>query len=245
MNTALRDAAHRTYRWLAGRRLVTLFTMLLLVAGTWAFIELADEVLEGETQAFDEAILEALRQGEGLGEPIGPSWVRGAARDLTSLGSAAVLVTFTFVAAGYLLLVSDYFAAGLVLAATWTGQAVCMALKTSLDRARPDIVPHWDDVMTASFPSGHSMMAAVVYLTLGVVIANFVRSRPLKSYCIAVAVTLTILVGASRIVLGVHYPTDVLAGWTAGLVWAILCGSLVGMLKRRHERRKAAREAAS
>ncbi len=231
------DVARRAYHWLAQRRLVAVLTLLVVVGGTWGFIELADEVLEGDTQAVDEAVLRALRSGEGLGEPAGPSWLREAARDITALGGATVLLIFTFVAAGYLLMVRDYYAAGLLLLATWAGQAVCMALKYSLNRARPDVVPHWDHVMTSSFPSGHSMMAAVVYLTLAVIIANFVRGRRLKSYIVAVAVLLTLLVGVSRVVLGVHYPTDVLAGWTAGLIWALLCGLVVGALKRRWPRK--------
>jgi undecaprenyl-diphosphatase len=185
---------------------------------------LASEVVEGDTKAFDEAVLRALRSSLDPTESVGDSWLRRAARNLSSLGSNTVLLVFTLAAAGFLLLVRDVSAAALVLAATWGGQLVCLALKASFNRSRPDLVPHWDQISTASFPSGHAMMSAVVYLTLAVRLVNFVHGRKLKTYIIGVAATLTFLVGVSRLVLGVHYPTDVMAGWTAGLVWSLACG---------------------
>lgn len=233
--TRVLSVLHGAYTWLAQQNLVLILTVLVIVAGAWGFIELADEVLEGDTKAFDETVLRALRSGEDLGEPIGPSWVRQSARDLTALGGIAVLLLFTLAVSGFLLLARRYHEFALVLAATWGGQIVCSTLKSAVDRKRPDVVPHWDDVATASFPSGHSMMAAVVYLTLSVMLANFLPGRRLKTYIVSLAVVLTFLVGASRVVLGVHYPSDVLAGWTAGLVWALLCGLLAGRFKRREK----------
>jgi undecaprenyl-diphosphatase len=216
-----------------GQRLNLVLAMLLLVGGAWLFIELAGDVLEGDTHEFDAAVLRALRSGEDFGDPVGPFWLRNTARDVTALGSASVLLIVTLAVAGFLALTKNYAAMVLVLAATWGGQLICSALKAGLDRARPDIVPHWDTVATASFPSGHAMMSAVVYLTLGVMLANFVQGRRLKTYIIGIAAGLTFLVGASRLFLGVHYPTDVLAGWTAGLVWALFCGLAVSLYKQR------------
>ncbi len=226
----------KVYAWLARKHLVLILTVLVVVAGAWGFIELADKVMEGDTKAFDEAILRALRRGEDLGQPVGPPWIRQAARDLTALGSVAVLFIFTLAAAGFLLLARRYGEFVLVLTATWGGQLVCLMLKSSLNRERPQVVPHWDEVATASFPSGHAMMAAVVYLTLSVTLANFLHGRRLKTYIVSIALILTFLVGVSRVILGVHYPTDVLAGWTAGLVWAMLCGWLAGFFSRRRKK---------
>jgi undecaprenyl-diphosphatase len=227
------SALRRGASLLTGQRLNLVLALLLLVGGAWLFIELAGDVLEGDTHAFDAAVLRALRSGEDFGDPVGPRWLRNAARDVTALGSASVLLLVTLAVAGFLALASNYTAMILVLAATWGGQLICSALKSGLNRARPDIVPHWDTVATASFPSGHAMMSAVVYLTLGVMLANFVQGRRLKTYIITIAAMLTFLVGASRLVLGVHYPTDVLAGWTAGLVWALFCGLALSLYKRR------------
>jgi undecaprenyl-diphosphatase len=223
------------WTWLSGQRLDVILSILILVTGAWGFIELADNVIEGDTQALDEAVLRSLRSGEDSTQFAGPAWVRQAARDMTALGGAAVLFCVTIAAAGFLALMRDYAGAAFVLAATWGGQLVCLGLKHFLNRSRPEIVPHWDDVMTSSFPSGHSMMAAVVYLTLAVLLVNVVQGRRLKSYVIGLAVMATFLVGVSRVVLGVHYPTDVLAGWTAGLVWALFCGLSAAFFKRNRE----------
>jgi undecaprenyl-diphosphatase len=106
-------------------------------------------------------------------------------------------------------------------------------LKDVFDRPRPSVVPHLSYVATSSFPSGHSLMAAVVYLTLGSLLARLVQSARLKLYFLSVAVVLACLVGMSRVYLGVHYPTDVLAGWAAGLAWAVLCWLLARYLQQR------------
>jgi undecaprenyl-diphosphatase len=231
------SALRRGATLFTGQRLNLVLAMLVLVGGAWLFIELAGDVLEGDTHAFDAAVLRALRSGEDFGEPVGPRWLRNSARDVTALGSTSVLLMVTLAVGGFLALTRNFTAMTLVLAATWGGQLICSVLKAGLHRARPDIVPHWDTVATPSFPSGHAMMSAVVYLTLGVMLANFVQGRRLKTYIIAVAALLTFLVGASRIFLGVHYPTDVLAGWTAGLVWALVCGLAMSLYKRRGETR--------
>jgi undecaprenyl-diphosphatase len=217
---------------LTRQRLSLVLAMLVLVGGAWVFIELAGDVLEGDTHDFDAAVLRALRSGEDFGEPVGPSWLRNGARDITALGSTSVLLIVTLAVAGFLALASRYIDLVLVLAATWGGQLLCSSLKAGLNRARPDIVPHWDTVASPSFPSGHAMMSAVVYLTLAVMLANLVQSRKLKTYIIGIAAFLTFLVGASRLFLGVHYPTDVLAGWAAGLVWALFCGLAMSFYTR-------------
>jgi undecaprenyl-diphosphatase len=120
-----------------------------------------------------------------------------------------------------------------VFGATSSGFALSVALKALFRRPRPEVVPHLMRAYSSSFPSGHSMISAVVYLTLGVLLAQLVHRRLLKFYFLMLAVLLTVLVGVSRVYLGVHYPTDVLAGWTAGLVWAVLGWLVQRALQRR------------
>jgi undecaprenyl-diphosphatase len=103
------------------------------------------------------------------------------------------------------------------------GVLISQTMKWAYARPRPELVPHGAEVFTASFPSGHSMMSAVVYLTLGALLARTQAARDAKAYILAVGVVLTVLVGVSRVYLGVHWPTDVLAGWVLGGLWAMLC----------------------
>jgi undecaprenyl-diphosphatase len=122
----------------------------------------------------------------------------------------------------------------LLIAATLGGCTVSLLLKHAFDRPRPQLVPHLSIVHTSSFPSGHSMLAAAVYLTLGALLGQFVHERVLKAYFLIVAIALTVLVGLSRVYMGVHYPTDVLTGWTGGLAWALICWLIARFMQRRH-----------
>jgi undecaprenyl-diphosphatase len=219
--------------WLGQHELVVLLAVLIVVAGTWGFIALADVVLEGRTQPLDESVLIALRQPDNPAMPIGPPWMAEVGRDLTALGGVAVLLLATLAVAGFLLLDRKLAAMRFLLAAVAGGLVVSSLLKACFSRPRPDIVPHLSQVYTSSFPSGHSMMSAIVYLTLGALLSCVVVQRRLKFYSLAVALLLTGLVGASRVYMGVHYPTDVLSGWTAGLVWATLCWLIARKLQRR------------
>jgi undecaprenyl-diphosphatase len=126
---------------------------------------------------------------------------------------------------------------GLVLASGLGAMTINAALKAGYARARPVLVPHLTEVADTSFPSGHAMGSAAVYLSLGLLLARVLRRRIEKTYAIASAMLLTLLVGASRVYLGVHYPTDVLAGWLAGIAWALACGAVAEWIDRRRRRR--------
>jgi undecaprenyl-diphosphatase len=218
--------------WLRGLDLIVLLAGLVVVGGLWAFILIAAEVNGERTQALDERILLTLRNPKDLSEPIGPEWVREAGRDMTAVGGVAFLTLMTTAVFGYLLISGKYGAATLVAAASVGGLVLNSALKGLFDRPRPSVVPHLSFVASPSFPSGHSMLSAIIYLTLGALLARFVEHRRQKVYFLAVALLLTILVGCSRVYLGVHYPTDVLAGWSAGLGWATLCWLIARFLQR-------------
>ena len=214
-----------------GELMVLLGSVLLLVLA-WGFIVLAGEVLEGDTQGFDERILSSLRRPENRAIPIGPSWLRGAALDMTALGSPFVLGLAVLAISGFLALQQSYRTAVFVLLASTGGSLLNTLLKSGFSRTRPSIVPHLRDVMSPSFPSGHAMTSAAVYLTLGALLMRLSKRRVTKFYCIAVAMLLTGLVGVSRVYLGVHYPTDVLAGWIIGLSWALLCWMVERLLEK-------------
>ena len=202
---------------------VTLLTVIAAAAALLAFAKLADAVVEGGTRAFDERVLLALRTPGDLADPIGPKWVEEMMRDFTALGSTGVLLLVVLAVGGFLVMTRKGFAALTVLIAVCSGVLLSQTMKWAYARPRPELVPHGAEVYTASFPSGHSMMSAIVYLTLGALLARTQSGQGAKVYILAVAVILTVLVGVSRVYLGVHWPTDVLAGWALGGVWALTC----------------------
>jgi len=217
-----------------GRHELILLIGVVITAGLLlAFLNLAGEVMDGETAAMDRAILLSLRSAADPTDPLGPLWLEQVARDITALGSIVVLSLITLTAMGYLLLLGKRGAALLVLLSVGGVMILSSLLKLGIARARPDLVPHGDIVFTGSFPSGHSMLSAVVYLTLGALLARFAARRRLKAYPLLVAIVLTLLIGSSRVYLGVHWPTDVLAGWCIGAAWASVCWLLALWLQRR------------
>ncbi len=213
--------------------LTILLCIAVLSGGIWGFVALADEVIEGNTQSIDESLLLALRNPADLSDPIGPGWVEEMGRDFTALGGVGVLVLITLGALGYLLLAGRYRAALFTSIAVPGGILLSTVMKMGFDRPRPDLVPHEAMVYTASFPSGHSMMSAVTYLTLAALLTRVQPSLRLKAYFLILAILLTLLVGMSRVYLGVHWPTDVLAGWTAGASWAALCWIVMRWMQQR------------
>jgi len=220
----------------AARREFTILASLAVAAGgIWLFAALADEVLERETRAFDRALLLTLRNPHDRADPIGPAWFEELGRDLTALGSTGVLSLICLGVIGFLVLLRRHHAALFVFVAVGGGWLLSTLLKIGFDRPRPDLVPHATLVQTASFPSGHAMMAAVTYLTLGALLARLQPRRRLKLYVLGLAVMVTVAVGITRVYLGVHWPTDVLAGWSIGAAWAALCWTLALWLQRRGE----------
>ena len=219
-------------RW-AQREFAVLASLVLAAAAIWSFSELADEVLEGETHAFDEWVLLALRSATDRSDPLGPGWLEELMRDITGLGGIGILTFITLAVAGFLALDRKSHAALFVLVAVGGGMLLSTGLKIGFDRPRPDLVSHGTIVYTASFPSGHSMLAAVTYLTLGALLARVQARLVLKLYLLGLAILLTVSVGASRVYLGVHWPTDVLAGWAVGAAWALFCWAAALWLQRR------------
>lgn len=212
---------------LTRRHVLLLAAVLVIVLGTWGLIGLTDTVVEGGTQHFDDRVILWCYQHQG------PKWLQDSGRDLTALGGVTVLTLVVLAVVGYLLIARKRGVAVLVVVAVAGGLIISTAIKHVVHRERPPRQYQAAYVFTASFPSGHSMLSAVTYLTLGALLAQVSRGRAVRIYFVLVAIALTFLVGVSRVYLRVHWPTDVLAGWTAGLVWSILCLIIARELQRR------------
>jgi undecaprenyl-diphosphatase len=198
--------------------------MLFLAAGLIIlFAKITEEMADGDLHDFDRAILLSFRLPDNLAEPLGPLWLQVAARDVTSLGSPAILTLVTAATLGFLALKRRWAAALYVLLAICGGSVISFALKDLIQRPRPEFAAAVAQTQTYSFPSGHAFLSTVTFLTLGALLARVQRQAEIKIYVLAVAIALTMLTGLSRVYLGVHWPSDVLAGWCAGSAWAMLC----------------------
>ena len=200
--------------------------LLLLFGG------IAEEVVEGDTNRLDRAVLMSFRTADNPADLIGPDWFEEMVRDVTALGSYAFVIIIVTAATGYLLLMRKFGLALLLLAAEAGGMLFSTLLKELFDRPRPDL-EHAARVFTASFPSGHATLSAVTFLTLGALLTRVTADRKAKLYFMATAIVLTLLVGLSRLYLGVHYPSDIIAGWCVGSAWAVLCWGGALWLQRR------------
>ncbi len=220
-------------RWIARQEAFILLAALGVVLALFGFIKTTEGMLQGNMRGFDDWLLQGLRRPENPQVPVGPGWLREAAQDLTVLGGRAFLVLTTASVVGYLWFERKHHAMWLVAVAASGGGLITTALKYVVGRGRPDVVPHLVTVTSPSFPSGHAMLAAVVYLTLGALLARFAARPRTRIYLLSLAFLLTFLVGSSRVYLGVHYPTDVLAGWCAGLAWALVCWLVARFLQAR------------
>lgn len=215
------------------KREAGLLTALLLVAlALWGFLHIAEEMGEGETRGFDTAVLLAMRSGD-MHDPIGPAWLEWAARDVSALGGFTVLTLLTIAASGYLLITKKYADAGVLLVAIIGATALSEGLKFGYARPRPDLVAHSVEALGASFPSGHATLSAAAYLTIGALLAHAQERTRVKSYIHVTAILIALMIGASRVYLGVHWPTDVLAGWCVGAAWSILCVTVASWLTRK------------
>jgi undecaprenyl-diphosphatase len=209
-----------------------LLAMLGVAFCVWIFVLMADAVADKRTETLDARLLQLFRHPHDVATPRGPAWLPGVMRDVTALGSAPVLTLFVLAVAGSLVVRRQHHALALLLVATAGGEALNLLLKAHFDRARPTLVPHLMPENSPSFPSGHAMESAVVYFTLAAMLARLVEPRRLKLYFLGLAALFSFLVGTSRVYLGVHYPSDVLAGWTAGLAWAVLSWTVASYLQR-------------
>lgn len=208
--------------------LTALIVMLVAVGLLLAFAYLAGEVLEGDTRGID---MRALLAAQTLRSEHG--WVTGIMRDFSGLGSMIVLTLFVAAVAGYLWLDRQHMSAVLVVASALSGTLLVSLMKVFFHRARPEGSLAAFVVSSLSFPSGHASMSALVFLTVASLLGRATGALPIRLYFLAIAVVMTLLVGASRVMLGVHWLTDVLGGWAFGTASAIVWLLLATELNRR------------
>lgn len=177
----------------------------------------------GYLTGFDDAILRFPRQIEDFSILRGGAKFAQAVSDITALGGLTVLFSLTVVVCLFFIFRGDRALAVILASSVLTGWMLSASIKILVARGRPEIVPHLIPVHDASFPSGHALVSAVTYLTLGTLIAAVQERRCVKIYVMTVAISLTGLIGLSRIVLGVHFPSDVIAGWLIGAAWSMIC----------------------
>ncbi len=196
-----------------------------------AFLDIAEDMREADGQSFDLAVLNALRVAPH--DPIGPRWLESAAIELTALGGIAVLFSLAAILVGGLLIVKRPRAAIIVLVALAGGVLLSETLKDVFERTRPPEAYRLVEVTNESFPSGHALLSTVFYFTLGGVLASVADRRMLRLYALACAALLALMIGATRIYLGAHWASDVLAGWCLGAAWALLVWLSVWYWQRR------------
>jgi undecaprenyl-diphosphatase len=224
-------SASSLYRLGSHQRMLLVFLLMAALVG--ALLMFASEVMEGKTLAFDRWILLAMRSPADPSIPAGPAWLRLSMADITALGGYTVLTLITGFAIGYLIIVRKTVSALYLAGSVISGLFVSSLLKFVYLRPRPELVAHLVPVQTSSFPSGHATNAAVTYLTLAILLANAEKNRWVRSYLMSIAIFLTIAIGISRVYLGVHWPSDVLAGWCVGGAWAGLCSFVTSEIRRR------------
>jgi len=209
--------------------------VVVIIASLFIFINTTIAVNAGGQLSYDRLILEMMRTGPQQLEPIGPGVMTEIVKDLSAIGSKYVLAVLTMIVACFLLLRKHYFSALVLLVITGSGVVVIFSAKAIMCRPRPEIITHMAEVSSQSYPSGHSSLSAIVYLTLGTMVARVQSQKWIKAYCIVVALLLTLISGITRLYLGVHYPSDVIAGWTLGVAWALICWILFGYMRTRFQ----------
>jgi len=182
------------------------------------FLALARLVTAGATRRFDESVLRAVAA-------LRTAWLDDAMLGLTTLGGTAVLFPLVAVTALLLWLTRHRFSAALLVVAVLGGALLLDLLKEFYGRPRPTAVLWGTEVDSASFPSGHAMASVIVYGSIAHLVARLQRRRSVRRTIWAVAVAIILLVGTSRVFLGVHYPSDVVAGYAAGLAWTVAVGA--------------------
>jgi len=170
---------------------------------------------------FDSRILLAMRGGTMHGTPIGPFWLKQAMIDLTALGGETALVLIVTIIVGFLAVQRHWLTFWLVVGGTISGSIAVAIAKALIGRARPALTDHLVTVTSASFPSGHAANSAIIYLTIASLMVQIVEERRARIYILIAAALLATAIGFSRVYLGVHWPSDVIAGWSFGTLWAL------------------------
>ncbi|UUP16406.1 phosphatase PAP2 family protein [Nitratireductor thuwali] len=200
--------------------------------GVYAFVAIADEMAEGEVRQIDQMLFLMMREPGNPAQPLGPPWVQEMALEITAIGGYSLIILTLAAVVGLFLVTRRYGPALYAVLSVGSGALLSQTLKGYFDRPRPDLVDHLDAVHTASFPSGHALVTMVAYLTLASLVIQFFEDRRVRAYVLAVAVFVALIVGLSRVYLGVHWPSDVAAGWALGAAWAAFSWLVMHVLRR-------------
>ena len=211
----------------AGFELV--FGLIALTAGAWAFGALAEELVEGNTQA-------DTRVAAWLHEHATPAWTT-VFENVTRIGNLVTLIAVVVVASIVLFRMRRIAELQLLLLASIGAEIITVGLKLGFERQRPFFADPLATESTYSFPSGHASVSLAVYGTLGYIAARHLGNRSAQLGVLAAAVSLVLLIGFSRLYLGVHFLTDVIAGFSIGLAWVALCVVLLHLRLRLKARR--------
>lgn len=206
----------------------------IFTLGVYGFIEIAEEVTDGEIRKLDEILFLSLR---AAGDPSilrGPGWLQETALEVTAVGGFPLIIFTVAAVAGFFIVTKRYGAALFMVLSVGSGALLSSTLKQYYARPRPDLVDPLDAVHTASFPSGHALLTTVAYLTLAALVIGFLEDRRARAYVLSVAVLVAVVVGVSRVYLGVHWPSDVAAGWALGAAWASFSWLIMHFLRRRN-----------
>lgn len=216
---------------IARSEIAALTALMILALGVMTFVEVADDMTEADGQRFDQAVLHWLQPMAG--EPRGPWWLQEAAADLTSLGGISVLTLFAVIAFAFMIIQRKRLSALLLVIGLIGGVALSEGLKALFERERPPAAYQAVETLNASFPSGHALLSTVFYLTLGVMLTRAFPRRHLKAFVLVCAMTIALLIGLTRVYLGAHWASDVIAGWCAGAAWAMALWLVAYAVERR------------
>lgn len=222
----------------ARAELGALLALAVVALGLMVFVEVADDMTEADGQAFDQSVLMAMRPfADDPHRAWGPWWLEEAAADLTSLGGISVLGLFAILTVGFLLFQKKWLSSLLLVVGLAGGVALSEGTKAFFERERPPEIYQAVETINASFPSGHALLATVFYLSIGVMLTRAFPHRRMKTYVLGCAIVIAMLVGVTRVYLGAHWATDVLAGWSLGAAWAMALWLTSWGVKRLQRRR--------
>lgn len=214
------------------------FIAMAALAGAVLVLAVLGRTIAGGARfAFDSGIMLSLRQAANPAVPTGPAWLKQAMIDITALGGETVLTLAVALTIGFLAASRHLLAAALVFAGTVTGSIAVALAKSWVGRQRPALIDHLVEVGSASFPSGHAANSAIIYLTIALVSIQVIPHRAARWFLLAATLLLVAAIGVSRVYLGVHWPSDVLAGWSFGTLWALAWWAAGSWLRLRLSRK--------
>jgi undecaprenyl-diphosphatase len=221
----LRAAYGRAHSFTAALGALLVVGALIAIGGTYAFAKLAELVQEGYTQPFDEAVLHWMGRHQ-------TEWLERLMLEVTMLGTWIVVLSIVGIASLFLWLTQHKYSALLLLVATAGGIGLNNILKIGFSRPRPQVFEWGTHVSTSSFPSGHAMSAAVVFITVAYLAARLQKTHRARIGTLLVSAIIVASICFSRMYLGVHYPSDVLAGVIIGLSWSAFCMAILEVIQR-------------